>query len=335
MISFMPKWHPFEDQTARVLSLTSSRGRVVLLGMTPDFMSGPEAMRLAISVGRSWAASGILVVLVDGCLEEPKLHTPVNLPNDGGLAQVLFLGMPLQEMVQPGGRRRFHLLTTGAGAAYRVPRIEPEHWAQLTKTIHDEAVTFALMAPLDSDLGQRTLAECTDIVILANSDQEVEDLLPPGEERVREVIGPAWRESQSQEEEPPPPISDPDVRRRGGQDRRVTRDRRKANWKDAADSVRRHGELPPGVPFDRRQAGSRDRRERSDRRGDRSEKATSGLPDPGLQIQLTGPAPSLSAVFSGKYRPPPPNARQTGLFAAISVIVVASILYVLFLMSLT
>lgn len=78
---------------------------------------GPEAASLAIAVGRCWAASGVFVVLADRCFENPMIHTAANLPNDGGLADVLFLETSLQDVVHPGGRHLFHVVTAGANSA--------------------------------------------------------------------------------------------------------------------------------------------------------------------------------------------------------------------------
>ena len=374
MTAFMPKWRQFDTQAARILSLTSGRGRVVLFGMTPDFMSGPEAMRLAVSVGRSWADSGVLVVLADGCFEDPRLHDTLHLPNDGGFADVLFLDTPLREMVQPGGRRRFHVLTTGVRTADSVPRVEASRWTQMTATIHEEAVTFAVLARLDSALGLQVLAACTDIVVLANSDDEVVDLLPAGEERVREVIGPAWRRPQPhapvltpaaaatpesgtphatgsapegvvrqivdlfETEQPPPPTPDPNLRRRGGRDRRISPDRRQQLWKEAADTVRHHGGLPPGVLTDRRGQGRRERRVSTDRRADFGRKATPapllGFLDADPQPTTTAPAPALHldpVIGIGVPTGSRPISRQSGWVVVVVLFAVVSILYAIFL----
>jgi len=194
MTMSMPQWRPFDVSAPRVLSMLGpGEGRVVLFAMTPEFLAGPHGVRLAIGVSRTWTALGEQVVLVDGCFANPQLDQEFHLPNDEGLADVLFVGASLRDVAQPGGRIRFDVVTAGSVFGTMVPRVGHERWTRVSAEVQSTGVTLALLAPPNSELFRRALKTCTDIIVLGQAPADLESILPASEDRIREFLGPAPR----------------------------------------------------------------------------------------------------------------------------------------------
>lgn len=191
MTAFLPSWRTFDaDHSVRLLSGTSGSGRVVALVMAPGFAAGSEAPGLALHVTQRWAEEGEMVVVADGCLENPRLHQGLGTDGDQGLSDLLTASVRLEDVAVTGPVSNLKVVPAGGRAVIRDPEQVRERLAYICSEFKAHGVTFVVFASLGSDLGRWVVEECTDIVILGREADHPAAFLASDEDRVRAVVGP-------------------------------------------------------------------------------------------------------------------------------------------------
>ena len=252
MAAFMPAWRPLDAaHSVRLLADRDRSGRVVAICLAPGLGSTPEGPRLAVALVRRWVEGGLEVVLADGDLGKPSLHTALGQANGTGLADLVLLGGAWKEAALTTPTPGLKLIPAGSGAAAAESHAARERLAELCRAVTEGGATLAFFVPLGSMMAQWAVEAASDIVVLAQEQERPLDFFAFDEDRIRALVGPPAAQPASQV--PPPAAAPPGARPAapGAQERHVREEGRgngniEEKWAAAAALLRAEREAAGG-----------------------------------------------------------------------------------------
>jgi hypothetical protein len=191
----LPDWQPLEG-AASLAPGGPQDGRIVALVATEAAMAKGWAPSAALDLGRAWSAAGRRVVLVDAVLNRPTLHHAVGVPNREGLADAVLHGASMERVSHPVDGGSLFVVTAGtpvadAGSVVRSPR-----WYRITSGMADAGVTLVMLLG-DGESGTAAfLGSASDIMVLADAEDEAPGSIRDLEPLVRAVVGPGGGSSK-------------------------------------------------------------------------------------------------------------------------------------------
>ncbi|MDP2957995.1 MAG: SPOR domain-containing protein [Longimicrobiales bacterium] len=193
----LPAWAPSDPGAPPRLPATEgSRGAVVALVATGGAIAGGWAGSVAVETADGWSAAGVRLVLADGCLDAPSLHTALGVPLGEGLVDALRWGTSVGRVARRPEGRGFFLISAGTPIADGPAVLEGARWPALCAGFREAGVTLAVLVPVDDPGREAILREATGVVLLAAPGEAAEQALAGVDLPVLAVIG----------KELPPPV---------------------------------------------------------------------------------------------------------------------------------
>lgn len=185
----LPEWQPLNG-VAPPVPEGGGAGRVVVLVASERAVADGWAAPAAVSLARSWSQQGRRVILVDGGLQRPSLHTAAGVSNGEGLSDAVLYGASVQRVSQPLDEGNLFLITAGTAVADSHTVARSPRWHRLSAGMTEAGVTLALFVQ-DGESGTAAfLGSASDIVVLANAGEPAPVAIRDLEPLVRAVTGP-------------------------------------------------------------------------------------------------------------------------------------------------
>jgi len=188
----LPDWQPIEGVAAPV-----GPGRVVVLVASERSVSEGWAADGALSLARSWSAQGHRLVLVDGGLQEPSLHTAAGLPNREGLSDATLYGASVGRVSQQIGDEQLFLISAGTPVADPQSVVRSSRWHRISAGMGEAGVTMMLFVRDGEGGAAAFLGSASDIVVLGAEGDAPPSAVRDLEPLVRAVTGPAVSRSET------------------------------------------------------------------------------------------------------------------------------------------
>lgn len=177
----LPEWQPL-DQIGATVAEGKSNGRVVGIVASEEAVGAGWAEDAVLSIARAWSTAGQRVMLVDGALQQPSLHTAAGLPNGEGLSDATLFGASVGRVTQKVDDGAFLLIPAGTAIADTNEVVRSPRWDQLSKGFVEAGVTLGVFLR-DGDSGAAAfLGSASEIVVLSGRAEDppiaVRDLEP-------------------------------------------------------------------------------------------------------------------------------------------------------------
>lgn len=174
----LPAWIPAEPGTFPALPEAEGRvGRVVVLLSTEGALSAGWAGAVAVDLAASWSEGGQRVVVADAGLATPLLDEALGIPNHEGLVDALRWGVSVQRVIRRIEGRRFLALTAGTAVADTAAVLALPRWHALCAGFREAGVTLAVLVPSWEESLAGVLGEADGVVVLAEPDEDLGDLV--------------------------------------------------------------------------------------------------------------------------------------------------------------
>jgi Mrp family chromosome partitioning ATPase len=148
------------------------------------------AASAALDIARAWSASGLKVIVADGALHYPTLHTHAKVDNGEGLSDAALFGVSVGRVARPVDDGAFFLITAGTAVANANSVPSSPRWSRLLEGFVEAGVRLVLFVR-DGDSGSAAfLGSASDIVVLAGRDEKAPAAVRDLEGLVRAVTGP-------------------------------------------------------------------------------------------------------------------------------------------------
>jgi len=182
----LPSWQSLDSG----VQVPNGSGRIVAVVASEGAVEGRWAGRAALDLARAWSASGEKVILVDGALHYPSLHTHAGTENFEGLSDAALFGLSVGRIAKPVDDGAFFLITAGTAVADANAVAGSKRWATLLGGFMEAGVKLLLFVR-DGDSGCAAfLGSASDIVVLSNKNEKVPAAVRDLEGMVRAVAGP-------------------------------------------------------------------------------------------------------------------------------------------------
>lgn len=166
-------------------------GRIVAVVASESAVEAGWAGGATLDLARSWSGEGEKVVVVDGALHYPTLHTDAQTENFEGLSDAALFGLSVGRVARPVDGGAFFLITAGTAVADANAVAGSARWGTLLGGFQEAGVTLLLYVR-DGDSGCAAfLGAASDIVVLAEPDEKMPGAVRDLEGLVRAVTGPA------------------------------------------------------------------------------------------------------------------------------------------------
>lgn len=185
----LPAWQPL-DEVAPPATPGSGVGRVVAMVATEGAVASGWAASAALDLARSWSQSGHRVMLVDGGLQHPTLHTAAGLPNADGLSDTTLYGASVGHVSRPLDDGKFFLITAGTAVADTDTVVRSGRWHRLSAGFSEAGVTLVLFVRDGEKGAVAFLGSASDVVVLASPNDPPPMAVRDLEPLVRAVAGP-------------------------------------------------------------------------------------------------------------------------------------------------
>lgn len=178
----LPEWQPL-DQIGATVSEGKSNGRVVGIVASEEAVGGEWAEHAVLSLARAWSTAGQRVMLIDGSLQHPSLHTATGVPNGEGLSDATLFGASVGRIAHKVEDGAFLLITAGTAVADTNEVVRSRRWDQLSKSFVEAGVTLGVFLR-DGESGTASfLGSASEIVVLCGRFDP-----PPGAVRDLEAL---------------------------------------------------------------------------------------------------------------------------------------------------
>lgn len=168
----------------------SGPGRIVALVASQGAVQGGWAGSAALDLARAWSSAGEKVIVVDGALHEPTLHTSADTENFEGLSDAALFGLSVGRIAKPVDGGAFFLITAGTAVADANAVARSPRWGTLLGGFVEAGVKLLLFVR-DGDSGCTAfLGSASDIIVLAGEEESVPHAVRDLEGMVRAVTGP-------------------------------------------------------------------------------------------------------------------------------------------------
>ena len=143
-----------------------------------------------MELARAWSGRGDKVILVDGALHYPTLHTDAAVDNVEGLSDATLFGVSVGRVARPVDDGAFFLITAGTAVADANTVVNSPRWSRFLEGFSEAGVTLILFVR-DGESGCAAfLGSASDIIVLADQGEGVPDAVRDLEGLVRAVTGP-------------------------------------------------------------------------------------------------------------------------------------------------
>ena len=198
----LPAWTPAEPGALPALPVARGSSGVVALVASEGAIEAGWAGEVALELAEGWSSKGARLVLADGGLGVPCLHTAAGLTLGEGLVDALRWGASVRRIARRLEGRSFFVVTAGTATADGLAVLEDPRWAALCSGFREAGVTLAVLVPIADPCVRAVLAQSTAAVILATQGEDASDVLPGWD---RPILGVVGREPPP----PPPPPAEP------------------------------------------------------------------------------------------------------------------------------
>jgi hypothetical protein len=189
----------------------------VALVASEGAVEGGWAGGAALALARSWGEAGEKVIVVDGALHYPTLHTNAETDNFEGLSDAALFGLSVGRVAKRMDGGAYFLITAGTAVADANTVARSPRWGALLGGFLEAGVKLLLFVR-DGDSGCAAfLGSASDIVVLAEKSEGPPAVVRDLEGMVRAVVGPAevavvTASTPSPAPAPPPPeVGRPEV----------------------------------------------------------------------------------------------------------------------------
>jgi len=184
----LPPWQPLDGGVP--LPDGKGSGRVVAVVASEGADEAGWAPSAALDIARSWSSTGAKVVLADGGLHYPSLHTHAKVENREGLSDAALFGVSVGRVAQPVDGGAFFLITAGTAVANANVVPSSPRWSRLLEGFVEAGVKLILFVR-DGDSGAAAfLGSASDIVVLSAKGEKTPAAVRDLEGLVRAVTGP-------------------------------------------------------------------------------------------------------------------------------------------------
>ena len=184
----LPPWQPLDGGVPVPDGMGS--GRVVAVVASEGAVGAGWAASAALDIARSWSVSGAKVVLADGALHYPSLHTLARIANEEGLSDAALFGVSVGRVARPVDDGAFFLITAGTAVANANSVPSSPRWSRLLDGFVEAGVKLLLFVR-DGDSGCAAfLGSASDIVVLSARGEKAPAAVRDLEGLVRAVTGP-------------------------------------------------------------------------------------------------------------------------------------------------
>ncbi len=185
----LPDWQPL-DGGVRIPDGTGS-GRVVAVVASEKAVASGWAGAAALDLARAWSRAGDKVILADGALHYPTLHTLAEIENTEGLSDAALFGVSVPRVARPVDGGSFFLITAGTAVADANTVPGSPRWGRLLEGFREAGVKLLLFVR-DGDSGCASfLGSASDIIVLADRGERAPAAVRDLEGMVRVVAGPS------------------------------------------------------------------------------------------------------------------------------------------------
>lgn len=184
----LPAWQSLDEGVP--VPNGAGPGRIVAVVASEHAVEAGWAGQAALDLARSWSGAGEKVILVDGALHYPTLHTPAGTENVEGLSDAALFGLSVGRVAKPVDGGAFFLITAGTAVADANAVAGSPRWGTLLGGFLEAGVTLVLFVR-DGDSGCAAfLGSASDIIVLAGQNEKTPAAVRDLEGMVRAVTGP-------------------------------------------------------------------------------------------------------------------------------------------------
>ncbi|MBM4182609.1 MAG: CpsD/CapB family tyrosine-protein kinase [Gemmatimonadetes bacterium] len=184
----LPDWQPVDGGVS--IPEGSGAGRVVGVVASEMAVASGWGATAALELARKWSAGGEKVILADGALHYPTLHTLTQVENTEGLSDAALFGASVRRVAKPVDGGSFFLITAGTAIANANTVPGSPRWATLLEGFKEAGVKLLLFVR-DGDSGCAAfLGSASDIVVLSDRSERPPSAIRGLEARVRALVGP-------------------------------------------------------------------------------------------------------------------------------------------------
>ena len=169
------------------LPVGSEQGRVVAVRASPGARHQDWAAHAAVAIAGNWASRGARVLLVDLCLDEPRLHRAFNAANLEGITDAIEYGASLRRIARPANEEKFWVATAGTLVASSDSLLHRTAWHRLLATLVEGGVTVVTYQVAESPYHPRG----TPSIVLACKGEPMTALGKVGLRDAVALLGPA------------------------------------------------------------------------------------------------------------------------------------------------
>jgi hypothetical protein len=184
----LPPWQPLDGGVP--VPDGEGPGRIVAVIASQGAVEGGWAATATLDLARAWSASGARVIVADGALHYPTLHTHAQVENAEGLSDAALFGASVGRVARPVDEGAFFLITAGTAVANANSVPSSARWGRLLDGFREAGVKLLLFVR-DGDSGCAAfLGSASDIVVLAARGEKAPAAVRELEGLVRAVTGP-------------------------------------------------------------------------------------------------------------------------------------------------
>jgi len=185
----LPDWQPL-DGGVRIPDGAGS-GRVIAVVASEKAVASGWAGTAVLDLAREWSRAGDKVVLADGALHYPTLHSLAQVENTEGLSDAALFGASIRRVARPVDGGSFFLITAGTAVADANTVPGSARWGRLLDGFQEAGVKLLLFLR-DGDSGCAAfLGSASDIVVLSDRGEHAPAAVRDLEGLVRAVAGPS------------------------------------------------------------------------------------------------------------------------------------------------
>ncbi len=156
----------------------SDSGEVLVLLADPSVRESGWAPRAAVGLAQGWAASGHRVLLMDGSVDEPALHTVMGEENTEGVTDAVLYGVSPSRIARTVGKGLL-LATAGTVAADSAAVFRHPRWTSVLAACRDSGSLVLLYLPA-GESGVEALTALADRVIRFRGESAGSEEVTPG-----------------------------------------------------------------------------------------------------------------------------------------------------------
>lgn len=188
----LPNWSQYDASRTPSLPEHAERpGRLVVVLTTRGARRDGFAIDAVLGMVTGWSSEGRRVVLADVGLDEPSLHAAVDAPNAEGVGDVVLFGSSVRRVARAAPYGGYFFIGAGTAAADPSQVLGHGRWDRLCRGFLDAGVTLVAFAHAECPGTEHVLRVATDIVVLANEDEDVSGQLAEAAGVVCLVSGPS------------------------------------------------------------------------------------------------------------------------------------------------